>query len=372
MKNRVLLGVVLFSILCSAAISQRSLFVPFREPSDNQPRVQQVEIQPADANFSMQTFWLNYVSAKEMSDTIKQILAQGEGVSYNIETNSLVVRASAKNIDRISKIIQKLDKPPLQVNVEAKILELKSGNGDTSNPSSMGFSWKYVRNSNPNDFAQFFATTSPTLGAISQGLYAQILSGNVSAYLQALEKKIGYDFIAAPWISTLNHKEAEILIGGKLGYQNLYTTTTGTLQEVQYIDVGTKLKFIPHITDDGYIKMEIYPSLSDGFLVNGIPQTTVTETKNQVLVKDGQTIVIGGLTKTYKNETVVGVPLLSGIPFIGTFFRKKDIISEKRDLMVLITPHIVTAQFLNEMKEKADALQSKQKITEPNSLDLIR
>lgn len=366
------LTVLVLYILSFKSFAQRSLFLQVKEPTPPTQTQQVVEPPRTDVNYLMQTFWLNYVSAKEMKDTIKDILAPGEGVSFNNETNSIVVRSTAKNLERIAKVIEKMDKPPLQVNVEAKILELKRGSGDTSNPSTLGFSWKYTRPSNTNDFAQFFATNIPTMGAISQGLYAQVLTGNVAAYLQALEKSVGYDFIASPWISTLNHKEAEILIGGKLGYQTLFTSQTGTLQEVQYIDIGTKLKFIPHIAQDGYIKMEIYPSLTDGMLVNGIPQTTVTETKNHVLVKDGQTIVIGGLTRSFKNEVTIGVPILSNIPFLGSFFRRKEIISEKRDLMVLITPRIVTAEFLKSLKEKSENLQNKQGNLEQEPLELFR
>jgi len=371
LRNNIILGGLVLIAIASTSFAERQLFLQMKDDA-SQGTAQVQDIPKADANYSMQTFWLDYISAKEMRDTVKEILAQGEGVAVNEGTNSIVVRASGKNIDRVAKIIEKLDKAPIQVNVEAKILELKSGNGDASNPSTMGFSWQYTRPTNPNDMAQFYATAVPTMGAIAQGMYAQLLSGNVAAYLQALEKKVGYDFVAAPWISAVNHKEAEILIGGKMGYQNLFTTQTGTLQEVQYIDIGTKLKFTPHISRDGYIKMDIYPSLSDGMLVNGIPQTTVTETKNQVLVKDGQTIVIAGLTKNYKNEVTVGVPVLSGIPFIGTFFRRKELVSEKRDLMVLITPHIVTAEFLKTMQQKAIDLEKKQDKIEPGPLELVK
>lgn len=372
--NKLIAAVILSGIIAGTCLSQeRPLFLQIREGGGQSgASAPAVPAPRADANYSMQTFWLEYLTAKEMRDTIKDILAEGEGVTSNNESNSLIVRASRQNIDRVAAIIQKLDKPPMQVHVEAKIIELKSGQGDTSNPSTMGFSWQYTRPSNANDLAQFYASAAPTLGAVSTGLYAQLLSGDVSAYLQALERRVGYDFVAAPWITALNNKEAEILIGGKIGYRNLLTTTTGTLQEVQYISVGTKLRFTPRISRDGYIRMEIYPSLSDGALVDGVPQETVTETKNHVLVKDGQTIVIGGLTKNYKNEVTLGVPVLSSIPIIGTLFRRKEVVSEKRDLMVLITPHIVTPEFLGEMQKKAAELEGKQDKSEPSALDLVR
>jgi len=318
---------------------------------------QTAQSQPADASYLIRIFHLNYADVKQMKDTINDILAAGEGVSANEDSNSLVVRASDKNLDKVSKIITEIDKPPLQVNVEAKILELKSGNGDNTTPSSLGFSWQYHKIEGSQNYVQFYGTAVPSLDATAVGLYAQVLSGNVNEYLKGLEKNIGYDLIASPWISAVNHQQAEILIGQRIGYKTLFTSTTGTLQGIDYLNVGTQLKFIPHISSDGYIRMSINPSVSDGMVDNfGVPQTNATETKNQVLIKDGQTVVIGGLTKSYKNETSVGVPILSSIPWIGALFRNKQITEEKREIMVLITPHIVTPEFLTTMKDRADKL----------------
>jgi len=96
--------------------------------------------------------------------------------------------------------------------------------------------------------------------------------------------------------------------------------------------------------------------LKEGSVTNGLPQEDTTETHNKVLVKDGQTIVIGGLTKNYKNEVEIGVPVLSSIPLIGMLFRRTEVRSEKRDVMVLITPHIVTPAVLGDMNDKAAKL----------------
>lgn len=315
---------------------------------------------PAEVKYQMQTFPVNYISAKDLAETLKPVLLQGEGVSINEGLNTIVVRASANNLSAISKVIDKMDKPPAQIFVEAKIIELKSGSGDNSTPSSLGFSWQYSRTPGSNDFVQFNGVTgSPTAGALAQGLYAQLLTTNISSYLTALEKTVGFDSIASPSITTLNHQPAYILIGSKLGYKTLLATTTGTLQQIDYLDVGTRLEFTPHISKDGYIRMSIYPSLSDGVLVDGIPQTTTTETKNQVLVKDGQTIIIGGLSKNYSNTVDAGVPVLSKIPIFGAFFRNTQLRTEKREIMVLITPHIITPEFLADMAGKASTLENR-------------
>lgn len=345
-------GLVLFSLttVAGALFLQTS---PAAEPAQGGAQAAAV---PPSANFSMQTFRLMYANAKELKETLGGVLGQGEGVSVNEKLNAIVLRASDANIKRVSALVKKLDIPPLQVQVEAKIIELKTGNGDTNNPSVIGAEWKYTKNT--NNYVQLL-TDATTAGASSLGLYAQLLSGNTEAYLTALEKTVGYDLIASPWISALNHEEAQILIGSKYGYKTTLTTTTGTMQNINFLEVGTKLRFTPHINEDGFIVMEIAPSISEGQVKNDLPQEDTTETRNKVLVKDGQSIVVGGLTKNYNRETEIGIPILSALPFVGNLFRRTELQSEKRDVMVIITPHIITPQFLSVMQSRAQEMETR-------------
>ncbi|MDI6731754.1 MAG: secretin N-terminal domain-containing protein [Candidatus Margulisbacteria bacterium] len=321
------------------------------------------------SSLPVQSFRLKYVNAKAVSETFSGVFGEGEGVSVNEKLNTIVARASAKNLDRLGKLLAKMDVPPLQVQVEAKIIELKTGSGDTSNASILGASWKYSKNT--NDYVQFLSDVSSTAATSILGLYAQLMTGNVDAYLTALEKTIGYDLVASPMVTALNHEEANILIGSKYGYLTTFATPTGVMQNVNFLEVGTSLKFTPHINEDGFIIMEVAPSVSEGQISNGLPQENTTETKNKVLVKDGQSIVIGGLTKNYNSEVEIGIPILSAIPFIGSIFRRTQLVSEKRDIMVIITPHIVTPEFLTEMAEKTQTLDARRLKWEKEKANLI-
>lgn len=343
-------------IVGSFPAEARTLFLQAQSPAAGQPagEAPAIAAKKISENYPLQSFKLKFANAKSLSDTLKDLLSEGEEISVNEMLNTLVVRASVKDLERLEKLINKMDTPPLQVQVEAKIIEMKTGLGDTSNPTSVGASWKYSRNA--NTYAQSITTDISSAAASSLGLYAQLLSGNVSAYLSALEKSIGYDLVASPWITALNHETAEILIGSKLGYKTTLTTTTGTMQNIQFLEVGTKLKFTPHINEEGYVAMEIYPSVSEGSIIGDLPQMNTTETKNKVLVKDGQSIVIGGLTKNYNNELETGIPILMHIPFLGNIFKRTQMVSEKREIMVIITPHIVTPEFLDKMLQKAQKM----------------
>ncbi|MCX5751701.1 MAG: hypothetical protein NT099_08600 [Candidatus Saganbacteria bacterium] len=346
-----LVGLLMVGLIFTPAYA-RALFLQTQQGDTN---VQQVNVPvAADENFAMRSFQLKYANAKSASSALNELLAEGEKVSVDENLNTILARASERNLDRIAVVIAKMDGSPLQVMVEAKILEVKGGNGDTNNPSYLGVSFKDQKDA--NNFIQFNSTDTLSLAATAIGLYGQVLSGDLTAYLQALERKLGYDLVASPWVTALNHQPAEILIGSKYGYQTAVISQTQTVQQVNYLEVGTKLKFTPHINEDGFIIMDIYPSVSEGSVINNLPQENTTETKNKVLIKDGQSVVIGGLTKDYSNLVEIGVPYLSAIPFLGTLFKRTEVHTEKRNLMVIITPHIVTPELLTTMANKANDL----------------
>lgn len=305
----------------------------------------------------VRTYLLQYASALEIKSALELLMTQGDQVSVNDSYNALIVKTSSDNIGRIEKAIRDMDVPPLQVMVECKVIELKITDG-----GKKGLDVKYSYSRNPNDTAQTkgFAekpesTTSPL------GFYSQIISGNTEAYLSALLSRTNYDLIASPRIATLNHKAASILIGAKLGYKTAIITTTGTVQQINFLETGTKLVITPHVSDDGFIRMAIAPKISEGYVADDLPTENTTETSNEVMVKSGQTIVIGGLTKKKETLTEYGIPFLMNIPYIGNFFKKTIIDNEKRELMVVLTPTIMTPEYLNNMRTEIDGMLDKEK-----------
>lgn len=130
---------------------------------------------------------------------------------------------------------------------------------------------------------------------------------------------------------------------------------------MNFLETGTKLTITPHVSDDGFIRMSIAPKISDGFVANDLPTENTTETQNEVLVKSGQTIIIGGLSKNSKTQTEIGIPILMNIPLIGNLFRRTVIDNEKRELLVVITPTIMTPEFLQKMSTEIDDATKKHK-----------
>jgi type II secretory pathway component GspD/PulD (secretin) len=182
-------------------------------------------------------------------------------------------------------------------------------------------------------------------------------SASLEAFISAVAQNKKLNVVASPRLTTLNNKEATLLIGYKLGYKTTIVSQTSTSQVINFLLVGTQLTMTPNVNKNGYIRMKVAPKISDGSVVNDLPQEETTESKNEVMVKDGQTFVIGGLTKDKETVTDYGIPLLMDIPFLGSLFRKSVIGSEKIELLVFVTPHIITPEYLQLLNAPIEAME---------------
>ncbi|MHC4727704.1 MAG: type II and III secretion system protein, partial [Planctomycetota bacterium] len=149
--------------------------------------------------------------------------------------------------------------------------------------------------------------------------------------------------LANPKILAVNKQLGQVYIGTKIGYTSQTTQTqTSTTQQVEFLDTGTKLSFRPYIGDDGYIRMDIHPKDSSGTLkANSIPDEQSTELATNIIVKDGQTIVIGGLFRDVIVTSRSQIPLLGDLPLIGALFRKTTDSNQRQEVIVMLTPHII-------------------------------
>lgn len=177
------------------------------------------------------------------------------------------------------------------------------------------------------------------------GLRLGVRSGDVVAYISALETVTDITVLANPKILAVNKQLGQVYIGQKIGYrEGDIETRGGGIQEgeVKFLDTGTKLSFRPYIGNDGYIRMDIYPKDSSGNLnVEGVPNEDSAELVTNILVKDGQTIVIGGLFRDVVISTRRQIPLLGDLPVVGAAFRGTTDTTQRQEVIVLLTPHII-------------------------------
>jgi len=316
----------------------------------------------------VRTFMINYLGPEELKDTLIKLMPEKASVYTTKGNKTLVVKGSANDIRRAEALIRNLDIPPRQVMVEAKILEVSL---NESQNLGVNGSWTNPNNATETLQTVNFANAPTATGAV--GLYYSVTNQNMTSLVEALSTRTGFNILSSPKVMALNEQKAEIITGSRLGYKVKTTTTTGMVESVEFLDVGTKLVITPSIKSDGLIVMDIHPEISEGAIINDLPQKNSTETTTQLIVKDGQTIVIGGLVRDTSKKEIRGIPFLMDIPIIGSLFKRTDITSEKKEVIVLITPRIVTPGLISEMENKITNMEKQKKDISPvMNLDLAR
>jgi type II secretory pathway component GspD/PulD (secretin) len=316
----------------------------------------------------VRTFIINYVGPDELLATMTKLMPENASIYTTKGSKTMVVKGSANDLRRAEVLIRNLDIPPRQVMVEAKIIEVSL---NESQSLGMNNSW-----TNPDNATQILQTkglaNSPT-AAGATGLYYSITDQNITSLVESLATRTGFNILSSPKVMAMNEQKAEIITGSRLGYYVNTVTTTGLVQNVEFMDVGTKLEITPSVKSDGMIVMDIHPEISEGSIVNNLPQKNSTETTTQLIVKDGQTIIIGGLIRDTQKKEVKGIPMLMDIPLFGALVKRTEITSEKKEIIVLITPRIVNSKYIDEMQSKVvDMERQRRDITPSMPLDLLR
>jgi type II secretory pathway component GspD/PulD (secretin) len=168
--------------------------------------------------------------------------------------------------------------------------------------------------------------------------------GSIAGFIRAAEAITDVTVLARPKILAINKQLGQIFIGDKLGYEEGSIITDGGAEQtgaIKFLETGTKLSFRAFIGNDGYIRMDIHPKDSSGTVPGGIPQETSAELATNIMVKDGETIVIGGLFKDSITTTKTQIPILGDLPIIGAAFRGTADQTIRREVVVLLTPHII-------------------------------
>ncbi len=301
------------------------------------------------------SFMTNYLGPDDIRDLITKLDLENTKVLTAKGSNMIIVEAPIATMQKIGRIIKRIDVVPSQVLVESQIMEVTAGNGAT--PNVLGINGSY---SNSTSTVQTEGFANPAAVGVP-GFYAHVIKGGAEGFLEALEHKEGYNLLANPKVIAVSGKPANIISGSKLGYKTTLTTTTGTVQNIDFLEVGTKLTFTPTISDDGTITMDIHPEVSEGSVTtDGLPQKQTTEATTTVIVHDGETIVIGGLIKNKSSESASGVPLLMDIPLFGNLFKRKEITWEKTEIIAVLTPHLITPAQMKEYAGQAENVKQKQ------------
>jgi len=354
---------------------------------------------------------LDYLNAADAAEFAKQLLSETGSITTHAATESfqitegvpagadtyassaqLVIHDHEDRVDQIVALIEELDTRPAQVLIEATILQTS-----LTEANAFGVDFALIKNLSFTDFlgddiggplnvvngliggqgqlvdGTDVGVTDGTSGAAAQStpgntagpatLKAGIVNDDVGVFLRVLDQVTDVTVISNPKILTLNRQPARVLVGTRVGYLNTTTTETSTTQTVEFLDVGTELSVRPFVSKSGLIRLELRPKVSNFTLREitdslgntvTIPDEDTSEMTTNVMVSDGQTVVLGGLFTESTTATRRQVPLLGDIPLIGSAFRGHDDDTRRNEIIFMITPSLVNDTTLTQQGDRAE------------------
>jgi type IV pilus assembly protein PilQ len=343
-------------------------------------------IENLDVSLTTKVYSLQYANAEDLEDRISEMLTKNIGsLRIDERTNKIAITDLKSKMAAFDKVISAFDERHKEVIIEAKILQVTLNDDYNTGINwdavftkmqsklhqiaTLGVSLKYPDQSSP------IPSSSGSGGALQIG---NLATEGYQAVIQALREYGKTNLLSSPRIVALNNEEASILVGTNQPYATRTISQgsggTGNIEaeNVTFIDLGIKLIVTPTINDEDFITMKIKPEVSSQiseFVItssgNKIPVVKTTTTETTVMVKNGSTVLIGGLIEENIRESVREVPGLANIPLLGNLFRTRTIGSgdstnpEKTELVIFLTPHIISGEEKNDLLSTNKVAQDK-------------
>ena len=325
------------------------------------------------ADLSVLVVPLDYASAPELAGQVENLLGDRGKIQMDERGNQLIVQETESRLAQIRELIRHLDKQTPQVMIEARVVEASSvyiksfgiqwgGEMDASTatgystglffPNNVGMSGGMSRQGAP----VFYSANQPNLlvdlpSSGSTGSVAFHLGSipglvDLDARLSAMESDGWGKVISSPRVTTVDNASATILQGQKIPYMS--TSAGGT--QVKYINAALDLTVTPHITTDNKVKLEVAVKndrADFSVLVQGQPAISIKQVNTELLVQSGDTTVIGGVFATDESMSKSLVPGLSRVPLLGFLFKNSTMNRKRNELLIFITPRIVTRSIVS-------------------------
>ncbi len=265
---------------------------------------------------------LRYVKPSQVVTDLKGVLPDGSYLADDAQ-NAIVVSGNQETQHLADQFVRSIDVPSPQVLFEVRVADIQPENLQ----SDVGI-----------EFGGYDLSGQPISGAAAYAFTRNSIA--INARLNALVSDGHAQILATPKLVTLNNKEADLLIGQT--YPVIYYDARLGGQQVQFVDVGVKLRLTPTIGADGSVTAEMHPEYSAiQTFVGGYPVIANRKVDSTLRVKDNQTIVLGGLLRDIDSETITKLPGLANIPIIGKVFQNRQRTRERDEVVFLITPHVI-------------------------------
>jgi type IV pilus assembly protein PilQ len=277
-------------------------------------------------------------NAEELKDALANVVTTRGEIDVDLGSNALIVNDIERNLDKIESMVRELDKKNYQVDINAKLVEV-----DVEATRELGIDWGLL-NLHKSGFsgvasAEVNASIPLSSGTVKFGTVRSW--GELNAILQMLERTNKANIISNPRITTMDNREASILVGKEIP---LIVADEAGNPITELTKIGIMLKVIPHVNSDKTITLDLHPEVSElqsEATAQGGVIISTNEADTRVIVKNGETAVIGGLIKRVETDVRTGIPFLKDLPILGTLFSSSSTADKKQELVIFVTPTIV-------------------------------
>jgi type II secretory pathway component GspD/PulD (secretin) len=301
------------------------------------------------------TLRLNNAVAEEVIKLLTQVVDKSTKIISDDRTNSLFVSGTGEEIAKVKNAVKALDVPAPQVVIEVKLVEM-STSASRRLGGEFGFGGSKFGVSNNVTDPSVTSNGSPTAGNPASGSGTSItfsamgnITSNLNARINALVSNGQAKVLANPRVATQDNQEAKIEITNQ--FPIIKTNFSGgqgasiATESVEFKDVGEQLTIRPRVDYNGYVTMDLEPTISvrgKDVIVNRnpVPEINKRMVKTKMRVADGETVVIGGLIRRNSNESVTKMPILGDIPIIGFLFKQNTTSFDETEVLIMVTPHI--------------------------------
>ncbi len=300
---------------------------------------------------------LQYVEVQEMESLLRPYLSEYGDITVFQDRNMFLVEDTPAFQQRVAGLVEQIDRPPTQILIEAKILEISLTDDD-----SYGLDWSNVFTSGEGSgLLGAQGLSDPT----SDGFFLDFTNPNFTATLNALTSQGRVRTLSSPKLLAVENEESSVIIGDRRGYSVTTTINQVTTESIEFLESGVILRVTPSVDENGEVMLEIHPEVSTGTIdpLTGIPSQTTTEVTTQMIVPDGQTVFVGGLIKHRIEESKSGVPVVGRIPLVGRLFSNRNYVQSNTETIVLITPTIVRsdeASVDEDTRDRIDEIELRQ------------
>jgi type IV pilus assembly protein PilQ len=299
---------------------------------------------PADVQGrQIQVFDLDFASAVGVSETIQNFLSPIGKVSITASSHAnnrltqerVVVEDLPESLARIATYIAQVDRAPRQVLIEAHVLQVTL---DDTTRCGVDLN-QLVRISHSN---LTLKTTGFANASADQAFLATLDGGDLGGVIEALETSTDSKTLGSPKLLVLNEQEARLQVGDHLGFKTSTTTDTSTVQNVQFLDVGVVLRITPRITRDGCVLLHVKPEVSNGDVnpETGLPESHTKELETDVMLADGQGMIIGGLIDEEDSVKQQKIPYLGNVRGVGWLFRRSEVTKNRKEIIIALVPRV--------------------------------